>query len=168
MTFWRYARLLFFPNQGTTELVSLAIPLRITESHWKAKVKGPGKGKEHAQLTVRTVSLLLPTAMGLTTSLQTFISVLCSGGWRKCTNNSCSLQDRLRRQFAVNKNFHPSHLCPINLLWRAHIFKRQFSRTSVAGRRKRHIFVQLWSDTILQICPLELSQCVSVHKTTEH
>lgn len=143
-------------------------PCTMVEHNWKAKVKGPVKGKEHAQFTVGTVSLTLPRGMRLTTFLQSFISLLCSEGWRKCTKNSCSLQNGPRRLFAANKNFHPSHLCPINLLWRAHIFKRQFSNTSLAGRGKRHIFVQLWSGTILQICPLELSQCVSVHKTIEH
>lgn len=100
----------------------------VSKCCWKTEVKGPVEGKEYAQFTVL---LTLSAGVGLAPFLQSFISVLCSEEWRKCTKKkSYSLQSAPRRLFAVNKNFHP---VPINLLWRAHIFKRQFSNTSTAG-----------------------------------
>lgn len=127
----------FSPSPGKAELVSLVLVLRTAECPWEAEVKGAVKGKEPAQFTV---SPTLPAGMGPATFLQSFISVLCSEGWRKCTKKLCSLQNRPRRLFAVNKNFHPSHLCPINVFWRAHIFKRQLCNASVAGKGEKAHF----------------------------
>lgn len=133
-------------------LAAQALPLRKTATKKNKSERALGTWGA-CPIYCEDCLIMLPTPMGLAPFCQSFMSALCSEGWRKCTENSCSLQNRPRRLFAVNKNFHHSDLSAIN--WSGEVtFLKDISLTLPQQERGRGIFVQLWSAVILQICPL--------------